>query len=237
MAFKYNGVEPTAIKYNGTDLTVLKYGTTAVWGKPFSLTIQAGANSTVTANRTSSPNQHASTGNITSGGIVYYGDTLTIKATPASGYKLTKFTINGTEYASGQTSAVSQTITVTGAVSVVTATQTAKSWHTAWSGSNKYSIKPFLLNGLFIPPVTLNKDYAIAGNIRITAYFRYNNNYGSVTTHKMDWKLSYRWYADSSHYISIATTEGSDGTIVFIYANTNTGSVREWVVSKIEYYY
>lgn len=25
MAFKYNGVEPTAIKYNGTDLTVLKY--------------------------------------------------------------------------------------------------------------------------------------------------------------------------------------------------------------------
>lgn len=122
--------------YSATDLTVLKYGTTAVWGKPFSLTIQAGANSTVAANRTSSPNQHASTGNITSGGIVYYGDTLTITATPASGYKLVSFTINGTEYANGETSAVSQTITVTSAVSVVINTESAISWKTIWTGSS-----------------------------------------------------------------------------------------------------
>lgn len=129
------GRDYSAIFYNATDLTVLKYGTTAVWGKPFSLTIQAGANSTVAVNRTSSPNQHVSTGNITSGGIVYYGDTLTITATPASGYKLVSFTINGTEYASGETSAVSQTITVTSAVSIVTNTESAVSWKTIWTGS------------------------------------------------------------------------------------------------------
>lgn len=129
------GRDYSAIFYNATDLTVLKYGTTAVWGKPFSLMIQAGANSTVTVNRTSSPNQHASTGNITSGGIVYYGDTLTITATPASGYKLVSFTINGTEYANGETSAVSQTITVTSAVSVVINTESAVSWKTIWTGS------------------------------------------------------------------------------------------------------
>lgn len=139
MALVINGVSPTEIKVvqNGTttDLTALKYGTTAVWGKPFSLTIQAGANSTVSVNRTSSPNQHANTGAVTSGGIVYYGDTLTITATPASGYKLTKFTINGTEYASSQTSAVSQTITVTSAVSVVINTESAASWKTVWTGN------------------------------------------------------------------------------------------------------
>lgn len=135
MAFNYNGVEPTAIKYNGTDLTVLKYGTTAVWGKPFSLTVQQSFGSEYSIHRDISPNQHASTGNITSGGIVYYGDTLTITATPASGYKLVSFTINGTEYASGQTSAVSQTITVTGAVSVVINTEAAISWKTVWTGS------------------------------------------------------------------------------------------------------
>lgn len=129
------GRDYSATFYSATDLTVLKYGTTAVWGKPFSLTIQAGANSTVSVNRTSSPNQHASTGNITSGGIVYYGDTLTITATPASGYKLTTFTINGTEYASEQTSAVSQTITVTSAVSIVINTESAVSWKTVWTGS------------------------------------------------------------------------------------------------------
>lgn len=129
------GRDYSATFYSATDLTVLKYGTTAVWGKPFSLTIQAGANSTVSVNRTSSPNQHASTGNITSGGIVYYGDTLTITATPASGYKLVNFTINGTEYANGETSAVSQTITVTSAVSIVINTESAVSWKTVWTGS------------------------------------------------------------------------------------------------------
>lgn len=129
------GRDYSATFYNATDLTVLKYGTTTVWGKPFSLTIQAGANSTVAANRTSSPNQHANTGAVTSGGIVYYGDTLTITATPASGYKLISFTINGTEYASGETSAVSQTITVTSAVSVVINTESAASWKTVWTGS------------------------------------------------------------------------------------------------------
>lgn len=139
MALVINGVYPTEIKVvqNGTttDLTVLKYGSQAVWGKPFSLTIQAGADSTVSVNRTSSPNQHANISTIGSGSTVYYGDTLTITATPASGYKLTKFTINGTEYASGQTTAVSQTITVTSAVSIVINTEAAISWKTVWTGS------------------------------------------------------------------------------------------------------
>ena len=130
--------------YNGQTITTDNIGwgydgeiiaTIPVWGKPFSLTIQAGANSTVTVNRTSSPNQHASTGNITSGGIVYYGDVLTITAIPASGYKLVSFTINGTEYANGETSAVSQTITVTSAVSIVINTESAVSWKTVWTGS------------------------------------------------------------------------------------------------------
>ena len=132
---------------------MLKYGTTTVWGKPFSLTIQAGSNSTVSVNRTSSPNQHANTGAITSGGIVYYGDTLTITATPASGYKLTKFTINGTEYASGQTSEVWQTITVTSAVSVITSSS-AGGWHTVWTGTKTVS---------FSASESFNQTYKAAG--------------------------------------------------------------------------
>lgn len=139
--------------YNGQTITTDNIGwgydgeiiaTIPVWGKPFPLTIQAGANSTVTVNRTSSPNQHANTGAVTSGGIVYYGDVLTITATPASGYKLVSFTINGTEYANGETSAVSQTITVTSAVSVVINTESAISWKTIWTGSktvNKLRLK------------------------------------------------------------------------------------------------
>lgn len=136
MALYFNNVMPTAIKYNGTDLTVLKYGTTAVWGKPFSLTVQQSFGSEYHIHRDTSPNQHANISTISSGATVYYGDTLTITATPASGYKLVSFTINGTEYASGQTSAVSQTITVTSAVSIVINTESAVSWKTVWTGSN-----------------------------------------------------------------------------------------------------
>lgn len=135
MALYFNNVLPTAIKYNGTDLTVLKYGTTAVWGKPFSLTVQQSFGSEYRIHRNTSPNQHANISTISSGATVYYGDTLTITAIPASGYKLVSFTINGTEYASGETSAVSQTITVTSAVSIVINTESAVSWKTVWTGS------------------------------------------------------------------------------------------------------
>lgn len=143
MALNFNGVEPTAIKYNGTDLTVLKYGTTAVWGKPFSLTVQQSFGSEYHIHRDISPNQHANISTISSGATVYYGDTLTITATPASGYKLVSFTINGTEYASGETSAVSQTITVTSAVSIVINTEAAISWKTAWTGSETVAVFSF----------------------------------------------------------------------------------------------
>lgn len=135
MSLYFNNVMPTAIKYNGTDLTVLKYGTTAVWGKPFSLTVQQSFGSEAPIQRDISPNQHATIKALGSGSTVYYGDVLTITAIPASGYKLVSFTINGTEYASGETSAVSQTITVTSAVSVVINTESAVSWKTVWTGS------------------------------------------------------------------------------------------------------
>lgn len=140
MALYFNNVMPTAIKYNGTDLTVLKYGTTAVWGKPFSLTVQQSFGSEYHIHRDISPNQHANISTISSGATVYYGDTLTITATPASGYKLVSFTINGTEYASGQTSAVSQTITVMSAVSIVINTEAAISWKTVWTGSEQVAV-------------------------------------------------------------------------------------------------
>lgn len=132
MAFKYGTTSPTAIKYNGTDLTVLKYGSTAVWGKPYSLSISAGANTTVTVNRTSSPNQHASTGNLSSGSVIYYGDVLKITATASSGYNLSTFTVNGSGFTSGNT------VTVTGAVTVITTAGASASWKTVFTGNAIY---------------------------------------------------------------------------------------------------
>lgn len=230
--------------YNGQTITTDNIGwgydgeiiaTIPVWGKPFSLTIQAGANSTIAVNRTSSPNQHANTGTVTSGGIVYYGDTLTITATPASGYKLTKFTINGTEHASGQTSAVSQTITVTGAVSVVTATQTAKSWHTAWSGSYTLTTTAMMFGFVNGTPITLNRTYVNQGNIRITGYSSVD-----TTTRTQQMTLS-QYYTTWGSAITVAVIEASDSSSTYatfqVQKQDSAYGSRSFTITKIEYYY
>ena len=249
MALNFNGVEPTAIKYNGTDLTVLKYGTTAVWGKPFSLTIQAGANSTVTVNRTSSPNQHASTGNITSGGIVYYGDTLTITATPASGYKLTKFTINGTEYANSETSAVSQTITVTGAVSIVSTTESAASWKTFWTGSLTAGFDTIHMEEYtttnYVNGVTFYQQYPV----RITGSFYVgHNSYGGGKPQRgtfVDKELPYNTGNYGNSYAKVELVEvGTSQYQIKITCHTGgymnsyvSGGLSQITITKIDVYW
>lgn len=157
MALKIGTVEPTAIKVvqsgTTTDLTILKATqngtTTAVWGKPFSLTYTAGSNSKITVNRTSSPNQHASTGSLSSGAKIYYGDVLSISGEVTStAYRLTTFNINGTNYGSEETLSASQTVTVTSAVVVTTATTQSKSWHTKFTGSKTTTFEYLLTNDL-----------------------------------------------------------------------------------------
>jgi len=134
MALNFNGTSPTEIIYNNTSLTSLQYGSTKVWGKPYSLSISAGANTTVTVNRTASPNQHASTGNLSSGSVIYYGDTLTISYSVSSGYQIQTHTVNGSNFSSGDS------FTVTGAISVVTTAIASTSWHTIWTGTMNVAI-------------------------------------------------------------------------------------------------
>ena len=222
------GRDYSATFYSATDLTVLKYGTTAVWGKPFSLTIQAGANSTVTVNRTSSPNQHAATGAITSGGIVYYGDTLTITATPASGYKLTKFTINGTEYASGQTSAVSQTITVTGAVSVVINTGSAGSWHTIWSGSASSNIQDNQSTDILCRGAT---GYDISRRTRVTGST--GTRYSIAFNNKEIGE--YIYYSNDNINIKFSGIKSTPVGFATSFVSKNTGTTI--YLTKVEQYY
>lgn len=244
--------------YNGQTITTDNIGwgydgetiaTIPVWGKPFSLTIQAGANSTVTVNRTSSPNQHASTGNITSGGIVYYGDTLTITATPASEYKLTKFTINGTEYASGQTSAVSQTITVTSAVSIVSTTESAASWKTFWTGSITAGFDTIHMEEYtttnYVNGVTFGQQYPI----RITgSYYVGNNAYGGGRPTRgtfADKELPYNTGTNGTSYAKVELVEVGTSTYqIKITCHTDgylnsyvSGGLSQITITKIDVYW
>ncbi len=85
---------------------------TVVTTESYSLSTSAGTGSTIAVNRTSSP-RGGSTGNISHGAAIYYGDVLKITFTPGANYSITTHTVNGSTFTSGGS------YTVTGNVSVV----------------------------------------------------------------------------------------------------------------------
>lgn len=177
--------------YSGQTITVDNMGwgydgeviySTPVWGKPYSLSVTNNSGTgavSVVVSRTSSPNQHASTGTVSAGSNkIYHGDTLSITATPVSGYKLTTFIINGTSYASSQTSAVTKTVTVSGAVTVVVAA----------TGSGTRLTTPSILdagiNYQEAPPycwVTISNPNSVAVTLHVSFYDVNETLYGEGT--------------------------------------------------------
>lgn len=245
MAFKYGTTSPTAIKYNGTDLTVLKYGTTAVWGKPYSLSISAGANTSVSVTRNSSPNQGASTGTLSSGSVVYYGDVLTITASASSGYNLSTFTVNGSNFTSGNT------ITVTSAVSVVTTAISSASWHTVWTGNSTQNFNSSVSSPneyLKAPSTSLmaNVPTRITGRVQwfYAGYYDYDN---AVETSELPITLTESAYSRGVATITLksVTLIGSGGQYIPYFVCTRTfgdfyGDVigcGAFQFTKIEQYY
>lgn len=173
MALKIGTTEPTEIKVikNGTttDLTVLKCGTTAVWGKPYSF-IANGSDCTITASRTSSPNEHASTGDaLTTGSKIYYGDVIQITVLPTTiQYQVTDVTINGVaQTVTGGT--FDTTLTVTGSINInAVAGRASKTWQTKFSGSKASSFSYTLENDPITQEFpTSDWDYI---NIPLSAY-------------------------------------------------------------------
>lgn len=250
---------------SGTTITVDNMGwgydgeviySTPVWGKPFSLTSSVGTNSSLTVKRTSSPNQNSILTSLASGEKVYYGDVLSITATPKNGYKLLLFIINGTNYGSGQTSAVTKTITVTGAVTVKCTTTTAASWQTVWTGSKAVSGGSITATGKTVTTALSNfGSNVISSRItRITGTMSGTIlTIGSLTGSFADKELGesastkkdiYTLSGSTGTTTSSITTKGyidSNGiSIVFGRSGTNTSLNAKSVIltiTKIEQYY
>ena len=118
------------ISANGTTITTDNMGwgydgepiyTQNVWVKPYSYTQTVGANTTLAAKKTSSPYRNVGVGDtMLSGDVIYYGDMFNITATPASGYALTKFTINGSSQVTSSTTAVTKSWVCSGPITVIT---------------------------------------------------------------------------------------------------------------------
>lgn len=161
---------------SGTTITVDNMGwgydgeviySTPVWGKPYSLSVTNNSGTSavnVVVNRTASPNQQAGTGTVSAGSNkIYHGDALSITATPVSGYKLTTFTINGTSYASSQTSAVTKTTTVKNAVTVVVAA----------TGSGGKLTAPFIYEASFSAADECDVHVTNKNSVAVTMYLSF----------------------------------------------------------------
>lgn len=86
--------------------------------KSYTLSISAGTGSTITVNRTSSPKQGASTGNLSSGATIYHFDILQISFSANTGYNVGTLTVNGSTFTSGNSHTVDNNVAVSSTASL-----------------------------------------------------------------------------------------------------------------------
>lgn len=234
MALIVDGISPTAIEINGnSDINVLEVDGVAYWGKPFTLTINTDAYTSVVVTRTNSKNQHASLGTLETGSLIYYADFLEIEVSANDGYSVYSFTIDGKEYSEEKVSKFAyDSITIN-----VTSSAQGKTWTTVWSGSNQYA------SGTSASSISKQKehemtvsnvDFSICDEIRITGTTFYGGKsftsamqYGEQIT-IVDGNVDQYIEINSANIIKIST-----------YGKLISGMMYSWrgvIIEKVEVY-
>lgn len=134
LSVTYTAVTGCTIKSSGAPSITVNGNVTSndiyatVSANSYSLSWSDGTGYTVAVSRTSSPYGSGSTGTLSNGSTIYYGDTLSVTYTASTGYTISN---NG-----------SSSITVTGNVtsSDIYATVSIKSYSVSWSGGTGYSV-------------------------------------------------------------------------------------------------
>lgn len=104
------------VEYAGVNINLTSIST-------YTLSTSAGTGSSITVSRTASG--YASTGNLSNGARLYYGDTLKITATPSTNYKINTLKVNGEDFTSGNTWTVKGDVGVSVTASPLKSTITA----------------------------------------------------------------------------------------------------------------
>lgn len=199
-----------------------------VWGKPFKLTvtqIQGGDLIVVPMiTRIYSPNQNAAIG----GGaasiivndkndIVYYGDTVHVRATAIGGYDHYKIqmNVNGTFYRGNTGEILEKDITITGTTNIAFSGVYVPYMHELWTGSYSVQAKnkkitanwPLTIPG-GVTSVSINVNFSFRGKnvsgtytvnnsgTNASVYIKYNGV--SHTTATISWKSNSQFYFEST---------------------------------------
>ena len=157
MPLKINNTDITNLYINGTEQNVLRVNNTAYFGKRYWLTQNSSTGVSFSISRSDSPNQRASTGSISTGNPIYYGDVITISVSANANYTNPILYVN---MGSGMTQRSSPfTFTVGDNVTYYGSATYADSWRTVWTGS-----QTFTSSGSFTVP-----GLASGGDVQVTA--------------------------------------------------------------------
>lgn len=199
-----------------------------VWGKPFKLTVTQvqGGDLTVVPmiTRIYSPNQNAAIGDGAESiivndknDIVYYGDTVHVRATAIGGYSHYKLrmNVNGTIYTGNVGELLEKDITITGTTNIAFSDIYVPYMHELWTGSYSCQAKnqkvtvnwPVTLPG-GVTSVSINVNFSFRGKnvsgtytvnnsgTNASVYIKYNGV--SHTTATISWKNNSSFYFEST---------------------------------------
>lgn len=216
-----------------------------VWGKPFKLTVtqvQGGDLVVVPMiTRIDSPNENAATdGGAASiivndkNDIVYYGDTVHVRATAVGGYSHYKLrmNVNGTIYTGNVGEILEKDITITGTTNIAFSDIYVPYMHELWTGSYSCKAKnqkvtvnwPITLPG-GVTSVSINVTFSFRGKnvsgtytvnnsgANASAYIKYNGV--SHTTATISWKNNTSFYFESTANGNPATATISSISCVY----------------------
>lgn len=92
MSLKFGTSAVNAVTYNGNDVKQIIFNDSSAWAKPYTLSVSKGTGvASITVSRTSTLEPTASTGSISAGDTIFYGDVLSVSATAATGYLLDNY--------------------------------------------------------------------------------------------------------------------------------------------------
>lgn len=92
MSLKFGTSAVNTVTYNGNDVKQIIFNDSSAWAKPYTLSVSKGTGvASVTVSRTSTLEPTASTGSISAGDTIFYGDVLSVSATAATGYLLDSY--------------------------------------------------------------------------------------------------------------------------------------------------
>lgn len=92
MSLNFGTSAVNTVIYNGDDVKQIIFNDSSAWAKPYTLSVSKGTGvASITVSRKSSLEPTASTGSISAGDTIFYGDVLSVSATAATGYLLDNY--------------------------------------------------------------------------------------------------------------------------------------------------